>query len=105
MKRSTIYRRAAEHLAKQHAAGFFSGCCDAIRDVMSHPRTGICEHLDELENAIELLGVVLGVELPELGRFWWPLPYSKYIDLWQEAHDARVIGLLLAAEMLEEEGF
>ena len=104
MKRSTIYRRAAERLADHHAQGIFGSCCFAIRDVMSHPITGVCDNLDELESVIELLGVMLGVELTDTDRFWWPLPYSIESPIWQEAHDARMIGLLLAAELLEEEG-
>lgn len=102
MKRSTIYRRAAEVIAEALAVGEFMGCCRAIRTVLVCPRTGVCDCCDDLDEVKTTLGELLGVETPDPNAYWWPVGDTLAVK--QEDQDARVIGLLLAAELLEEEG-
>lgn len=98
MKQSTIYRRAAEFIADRLEVGEFVGCCRAIKCVSSNPRTGVCDDLDELAAAKITLGELLGVNTPDPSDYWWPVDDELNID--REAQNARMIGLLLAVELL-----
>ncbi len=111
MKTSTILRKAARLVAKDHANGKFRGCCSAIRvAVFTSLKDGVTVALlgraeDATQFAKESLWVTLGLDA-ELGaiftHYWWPVSY--YNTPLDEEQNARVIGLLLAAEILKEEG-
>lgn len=93
MKLSTIYKRAAQRVADYQADCIFRYCCTSIDWASDYKNKGEAHRL--FSRLFKPKGALSA---------WWP-NHSDGRDHWfTEVQDARVIALLLAAEIAKEEG-
>lgn len=96
MKISKIFRRAAEVYANPERKASKSGCCMAIGHV--EEPTWHVGHYDTETPAQLFFKAIFG---PRKSGWWW----AYYVDNnFEEHRTPRVLALLFAAEMAEEEG-
>ncbi len=102
MKTSTILRRAAAYVAKQQALGCLCCCCPAIWGQYSWGGTA---SRMEVDGAQDLFEGLFRPEAKDGDDPWWGCTDAGdgLVQFYRQ-QDARVIALLLAAEVAREEG-
>jgi hypothetical protein len=113
MKLSEIYRKAAENYANNLGGGY--GCCAAIYLARHGIRargkynfdpdgSGLVFHDDDPEQAFFRWLFAPSASAALVGVYWWESPYSDSASEFKKDKQARVLALLLAAEIAEGAG-
>ena len=101
MRTSTVLRRAAEYVAKRQADCAVCCCCPAVEGVYFYDRVAT---IQEVVKARALFEKFFKPEGPNENSVWWEVcDAPSDLDRFTMNQNARVIALLLAAEIAKEE--
>lgn len=100
MRTSTVLRRAAEYVAKRQAEFRVCCCCPAVEGVYCHDGVATIQEVVKAQALFEKFFKPEG--LNEYSVWWGVCDASYDLDWFTMNQDARVIALLLAAEIAKE---